>query len=103
MTDDIPEPQEPPSRRETWFRLLFVLLFVVIYSVAEFVLGVIIVIQFGFVLITHERNQRLLDFTAGLTKFIYQIVQYMAFNVDEKPFPFAPWPEVTSSGNSTTE
>jgi hypothetical protein len=56
------------------------------------VLVAVVVIQFGFVLITGERNQKLLDFGATLGKFIYQILQFVTFNSEEKPFPFADWP-----------
>jgi hypothetical protein len=83
---------KPSSRRETGFRLLFVILFALIYSAAEVVLVAVVVIQFGFVLITGERNQKLLDFGATLGKFIYQILQFVTFNSEEKPFPFADWP-----------
>ncbi|MDH3375757.1 MAG: DUF4389 domain-containing protein [Gammaproteobacteria bacterium] len=86
-----PSP-ESPTRRETWIRLLFLLLFIFIYGVAEVVLGVIVIVQFGFKLITHETNQKLLDFTAGLNKYIYEILQFMTFNSNEKPFPFSDWP-----------
>jgi len=88
----VEDSEKPSSRRETGFRLLFVILFALIYSAAEVVLVAVVVIQFGFVLITGERNQKLLDFGATLSKFIYQILQFVTFNTDEKPFPFADWP-----------
>ena len=93
VEEKLDEPSsESPTRRETWFRLLFLLLFVVIYGVAEVVLGAIVIIQFGFKLITHETNQKLLDFTTGLNKYFYEILQFMTFNSSEKPFPFSDWP-----------
>lgn len=80
------------SRRETWIRLLYVILFAVIYSVAELVVGLLVVVQFGFVLLAGERNRKLLEFGGDLSRFIYQILQFVTFNSDEKPFPFADWP-----------
>ncbi len=88
----VEDSEKLPSRRETGFRLLFVILFAFIYSAAEVVLGVVVVIQFGFVLITRNRNQKLLNFGATLSKFIYQILQFVTFNTEHKPFPFADWP-----------
>jgi hypothetical protein len=85
-------PSEQPSRKETWVRLLYVLLFVILYGVAEAVLGVIVIVQFGFKLITHETNDNLLNFSTGLNKYIYKILQFMTFNSNEKPFPFSDWP-----------
>ena len=84
---------ESPSRRETWIRLLFVILFAIIYSVAEIVLFALIVFQFGFKLITGETNEFLQQFSKSLNTFIYQILQFVTFNSDDRPFPFMGWPE----------
>lgn len=97
----VDEMTQKPSRRETWFRVLFVLLFAVIYSVAEIVIVTVVLLQFGFVLITGERNKKLLDFGANLSTFVYQILRYVSFNTDERPFPFTDWPSVTGEiGNN---
>lgn len=80
------------TRIETWQRLLYFILFVVIYSIAEIVLATVTVLQFGFVLITGRRNANLLDFGASLTRFMYDVLRYFTFNSDDVPFPFQPWP-----------
>ena len=85
-------PSEQPARKETWIRLLYVLLFVVFYGIAKAVFGVIVFVQFGFKLITHETNDNLLRFSTGLNKYIYEILQFMTFNSNEKPYPFSDWP-----------
>ncbi len=77
----------------TWWRLLWILVFAFIYSVAEFVVVAVVVIQFGFVLFKGERNARLLEFGESLSEFIYRILQYVTFNSDERPFPFGEWPQ----------
>jgi hypothetical protein len=84
--------QGSPTRKETWFRLLYLFLFVIFYGVAEVVLGAIVIVQFGFKLITLETNKNLLDFSIGLNKYIYGILQFMTFNSNEKPYPFSDWP-----------
>ncbi len=86
------ETKNGPTRRETWIRALFVILFALIYGVAEVVLVMVVFIQFGFVLVAGERNQKLLDFGASLSTFVFQILRYVTFNSDDKPFPFSDWP-----------
>ena len=76
----------------TWGRLLFMLLFAVIYSVAELVLGVVVIMQFIFVLFSGEKNPRLLHFGRELSMFIYQIFLFLTFNQENKPYPFDQWP-----------
>lgn len=78
---------------DTWLRGLYMLLFTVIYSVSEFVLGLVVVFQFIHVLVTRRTNDRLLDFSSDLSVFIYQVLQFLTFNSEAKPYPFAAWPD----------
>ena len=43
-------------------------------------------------LITTELNEQLLDFSDSLTKYVSQILFYITFKSEERPFPFSPWP-----------
>lgn len=76
----------------TWMRGLYILLFAALYSIAEVVLGAIVLYQFGSQLLTGGPNRRLLEFTRGMNAYIYQILQFITFRSDEHPFPFADWP-----------
>lgn len=80
------------TRVETWKRLLFMLLFAAIYAGANVLIGVVVMFQFGFVLVTNRCNANLLDLGADLAQFVRQILRYLTFNGEEKPFPFASWP-----------
>lgn len=80
------------SSTDTWGRALFMILFGIIYSVAEIVLITVVLIQFCFVLFSGDKNPRLLQFGKELSEFIYQVFLYQTFNSDDKPFPFASWP-----------
>lgn len=86
------ETKETVARLETWFRRLMVTLFAFIYGVAEMVLVAVVVVQFGFALITRERNEKLLVFGESLSRFIFQILRFVTFNTDDKPFSFSDWP-----------
>lgn len=91
---DIPSPtlKQHLAARPTWTRGLFMLLFAVVFWVAEFLLLATAVFQFGFVLFTGRCNKRLLDFGEGLSRLFYEVVAYLTFNTEEKPFPFSDWP-----------
>ncbi len=84
--------RENLRRRESWLRALYVVLFAVIYSVTEIVIVIVVVVQFGFVLLTGKCNEPLLSFGAGLSRFVYDLLRFVTFNSDTKPFPFSPWP-----------
>ncbi|HCS13613.1 MAG: DUF4389 domain-containing protein [Zetaproteobacteria bacterium CG06_land_8_20_14_3_00_59_53] len=76
----------------SWMRLLFMLLFAVIYSVAEVVLAMVVVFQFLCVLATGRKNAQVLALGAQLSTFIYQVLRYLTYNSDERPYPLSDWP-----------
>jgi len=76
-----------------WIRGLYMLLFVLIYGVAELVVAAVAVAQFGWIIVAHERNHRLERFGMSLSRFVYQVVCYWTFTSEFKPFPFSEWPD----------
>lgn len=75
-----------------WLRLLYMLLFVIIYSVAEVVLAVVIFFQFLSVLFTGNKNEKVLSLGSQLSTFVYQVFSYLTYNSEVRPFPFSDWP-----------
>lgn len=78
---------------EHWLRLLFMLLFAVILYVAGIVMVFLVAVQFLFALITGRDNTNLRQMGDSLSRFIYDALQFLTYNSQEKPFPFAEWPE----------
>jgi len=77
-----------------WIRILYMVLFWIVLYFSMVVTGVLIFIQVLFALITGEDNKNLRNFSADLTKYINQILLFLTYNEDRKPFPFAAWGEV---------
>ena len=85
--------QENLKRRSTWLRLLFMIMFVAIYALTRIVFAAVVVFQFFFVLFTAETNKQLTELGQSLATYTYQIMRYLSFNAEDKPFPFsAEWP-----------
>jgi hypothetical protein len=78
--------------KSTWVRVLYMLLFVLAYSAAEFVLGVTVVIQVIIKLVTGSLNERLKKFGKQISVYIYDVLNFLTFNTEDKPFPFDEWP-----------
>ena len=78
----------------TWKRALFMLLFAFAYSIAEFVLIAVAVVQLLFKLITGSLNENLRVLGKQTARYIYEVMLFLTFNTEEKPFPFAAWPDV---------
>ena len=77
---------------DTWVRGFFMVLFVIIYGIAEAVLYLIVIFQFFHTLLTRKPNNSVLDFSENLCAYLYEILLYISFNSHELPFPFADWP-----------
>ena len=90
MSDDI---KENLKQQTIWLRGLYMLMFALFYSVAEFVLFAVVVFQFLFILFTGKNNPRLLRLGQSLATYIYQIIQFLTYNSDYHPYPFNPWPK----------
>ena len=79
--------------RATWLRLLFMALFGLFISFAGMIGTVIVVIGFFWVLFTGEVNRELRQIGQAIASYMYEIVRYLTFNTDDKPFPFGgAWP-----------
>jgi hypothetical protein len=80
--------------RSTWLRLFFMIVVALLYGVSRAVVGAVVVLQFFYVLFTGETNQRLAQLGQSLATYTYQIIRYLTFNTEERPFPFdADWPK----------
>lgn len=98
-----PELKDNLRKRQTWLRGLYMVLFVLAFHVAEFVLGAVVLLQFLFTLFTGDTNQRLLQFGENLSEYVYQILRFLTFNTEEMPFPFSDWPDASKRIESNDE
>lgn len=79
--------------KSIWMRLLFMLALTLIYSLSRIVVGAVIVAQFIWVLLTADSNPKLLLFGKSLATYTNQVILYLTFNTEERPFPFdSDWP-----------
>jgi Flp pilus assembly protein TadB len=80
--------------RPTWLRLVFMLIFYALISVAALVSTVVVVLGFLWVLFTGDTNPQLKKTGQSLATYLSQVLRYLTFNSDERPFPFdLDWPD----------
>ncbi|MFC2073332.1 DUF4389 domain-containing protein [Campylobacterota bacterium] len=75
-------------------RALYILLYLVIGRFISMVLFVIAITQYIYIWLTDEPNDKILHFTEDLAEYTKQLVSYVGFNTDEKPWPVGDWPDV---------
>ncbi len=76
-----------------WKRLVYMLIFTVILSVSRLLTFLIAFIQFFIVLFSGNANSKLQGFGHTLGVYLSEIVDFLSYYTDEKPFPFdKEWP-----------
>lgn len=79
-----------------WLRGIYMLLSVIAVQIAQFVLSFLVIIQFVFSLVTGQSNPRLAQLGHQLNLYVFQILQFLTYNSEEKAFPFRDWPNSTA-------
>lgn len=95
---DIADNMREPS---VWIRVLFM----IVFGIASYflILPLIIILSIAqalFTLIAGEPNENLKYFSATLDLYISQIIKFLTYLSEEKPFPFSDFPEVEDSSLS---
>ncbi len=86
------EWRDKVASKSTWMRAIFMLFFLAVISMTEFVIYSLVILQFITMLLSRKANERLIEFGRDLSIFVYNIFLFLTFNSDQKPFPFSDWP-----------
>jgi len=73
------------------------------FNVSEIVIFAVVVFQFLASLLTGQPNTRLTHFGRNLARYLQQIISYLTFSTEDKPFPFSSWPNEPQEESVATE
>jgi hypothetical protein len=81
------------ERSETGIRILLTLLFYLIARAVGFVLGVLILFELLYTLITKDAPpERVRQFANRAISYFYRVGRYLTYNEADRPFPFNDFP-----------
>ena len=80
------------ERESIALRILWMVIFAIVWQLAELVLAGVVVLQLGYRLFQGAPNGSLQSFGDSLSQYLQQIGRFGTFNSEEKPWPFADWP-----------
>lgn len=87
------EIEKNVKEKSTWVRLFFMIVLAILYGLSCIVLGAVVVVQFFYVLFTGQTKDQLKAFGHSLAIYSFEVIDYLTFNTDVKPFPFeGEWP-----------
>ena len=99
MSEDLDDFVENLREPSAWARVAFMLGFsIVLYMVIIPLTLLLTLAQALFSVFTGEDNENLRNFGASLLAYISQVVRFLTFNSDERPFPFSDFPEGGGEG-----
>ncbi len=82
------------TKTSTWTRLIYIILFTITFRLAGLVIGMITLIQFFTVLLGGDApNARLKSFGRKLAAYVSQVIAFLTYASDNKPFPIGEWPD----------
>jgi len=87
------EVLETKEREKGVSRALYTILYLIIGRFISMVLFVIAITQFIYIWFTGEPNDKILHFSERMAEYAKQLVAYVSFNTDEKPWPVGDWPD----------
>ncbi|NBQ68039.1 MAG: DUF4389 domain-containing protein [Nitrosomonadaceae bacterium] len=85
------------QKRENWQRGLFMLFFMFIYGFSNSLVIGILFFQFATLILTGKTNEFLLGFSQSLSIYIHQIINFLTFSSEQRPFPFSTWPNASDT------
>ncbi len=89
MSDDIVENLKQPSQ---WLRIAFMLALAIALYVASVILTLLTLAQAVFSLLTGSDNKNLRALGRDLATYVKQILDFLTYNSEIKPFPFSDYP-----------
>jgi len=92
----LPEPDATggvPGRQSEgiWMRGLWTLILFLLFGVAEMLVVVTAILQFGWMLFGKEKNAFIAGFGLSLGKWLAKTARFQSGASDEKPFPWTKW------------
>ncbi len=84
---------KPFSRKKIAIRLLYTILFLIVFEIIKIIIQVSVLFQYGYLLISKTCNHPIRNFSNKVSVYGYRVLRYVTLNENEKPFPFDNFPK----------
>jgi thiosulfate reductase cytochrome b subunit len=89
---NVPQPVKPPALPDLGMRVIYMLLFGVVFWVLCWILAATTLVQLIMRLLNGRANPDLIGFGAALARYARQVIEFLTFVTERTPYPFAAWP-----------
>jgi hypothetical protein len=82
-----------PSRKHILIRLLYTLLYFLVFEINKIIIQIAVVFQYIFLFITLDYSEPVRHFSNKLATYTYDVIRYLTLNKNLRPYPFNDLPE----------
>ena len=75
------------SRKKIAIRLLYTILFGIVFAILTIIIKVSVIFQYIYLLISKTYNNRIRNFTNKVCVYAYKVLRYVTLNENDKPYP----------------
>ncbi|MBT8146187.1 MAG: DUF4389 domain-containing protein [Gammaproteobacteria bacterium] len=93
MADEFDSVVKNVKRSSTWMRIVYMIGFCVVLYVVSVVIWFLTGAQALFSIFTGSDNRNLRLLGSSLAEYVNQILKFITYNSEIRPFPFGPFPE----------
>lgn len=80
------------TRKSVGIRLLYTLLYLVVFEILKTIIQIVALFQFVYLLISKTYNERARTFSNKVVTYAYKVMRYVSLNDNNRPFPFSDFP-----------
>jgi hypothetical protein len=89
-----PAPAAPQvSRTQIAVRLLYTVLFSIVFGILHALINLSIVVQYLLLFITGRASEPVRRFTNQAAAYTYRVIRYVTLNDNARPYPFSDFPQ----------
>lgn len=74
-------------------KILYLILFYLIYRITDLVLLLVLLVQTILNLFSGQPSESIKEFGKSLGAYLQQISEFLSYASEEKPYPFSDWPD----------
>ena len=89
---NVHQPVDPPASPDLGIRVIYMLLFAVVFWALCWILAATTVVQLIVRLLNGRPNPDLTRFGASLARYARQVIEFLTFVTELAPYPFKAWP-----------
>jgi hypothetical protein len=81
-------------RKKIVIRLLYTILFFIIFEILKTIIQVSVLFQYVYLLISKTYSEPVRNFTNKVSVYAYKVLRYVTLNENNKPYPFQDFPQI---------